>query len=119
MPSGTTEWILLRSLEAQMVDYVKTYYTQTASKAEVERAVAQYPENPAAGSPFGLGPLYALSPQYKRIAAFLGDAVFQGSFGPGSSPPQTLMAELLSSVCRSTQAPARTAFWETRHMGVP
>lgn len=36
-----------------------------------------YPADITQGSPFGTGILNALSPQFKRIAAFQGDAVFQ------------------------------------------
>ncbi|KAI9059112.1 alpha/beta-hydrolase [Trametes sanguinea] len=36
-----------------------------------------YPNDPAAGSPFGTGDANELAPQFKRMAAFQGDAVFQ------------------------------------------
>ncbi|RDX46049.1 extracellular triacylglycerol lipase precursor [Lentinus brumalis] len=39
-----------------------------------------YPDNPALGSPFGTGnETFGLSSQYKRAAAILGDASFQGT----------------------------------------
>ncbi len=38
-----------------------------------------YPDNPALGSPFGTGnETFGFSSQYKRAAALLGDASFQG-----------------------------------------
>ena len=36
-----------------------------------------YPQNVTQGSPFGTGTLNALTPEFKRIAAILGDFVFQ------------------------------------------
>ena len=36
-----------------------------------------YPDDVTKGSPFGTGTKYAITPQYKRLAAFQGDAVFQ------------------------------------------
>nr|VWO95133.1 Carboxylic ester hydrolase (EC [Ganoderma boninense] len=36
-----------------------------------------YPDDPTQGSPFGTGILYAIPPQYKRLAAIQGDLVFQ------------------------------------------
>ncbi|EMD33609.1 hypothetical protein CERSUDRAFT_117711 [Gelatoporia subvermispora B] len=35
-----------------------------------------YPSDPAAGSPFGTGDLYNITPQYKRLAAIIGDLEF-------------------------------------------
>lgn len=37
-----------------------------------------YPQIPAQGSPFGTGDLNAITPEFKRIAAIWGDAIFQG-----------------------------------------
>jgi acetylcholinesterase len=39
--------------------------------------VVYYPQNPTQGSPYDTGILNALSPQFKHITAFQGDAVFQ------------------------------------------
>ncbi|EMD36405.1 hypothetical protein CERSUDRAFT_95717 [Gelatoporia subvermispora B] len=39
----------------------------------VEEIFTLYPSDPAAGSPFGTGDLYAITPQYKRISALIGD----------------------------------------------
>ncbi len=39
--------------------------------------MAQYTSSITAGSPFDTSILNAITPQFKRIAAFIGDAVFQ------------------------------------------
>ena len=46
-----------------------------ATKAQIDRIAAAYPNDPATGSPFGTGTRNQLSPQYKRLAAFEGDLV--------------------------------------------
>ncbi|OCH89486.1 alpha/beta-hydrolase [Obba rivulosa] len=43
---------------------------------QVSQILALYPSDPAAGSPFGTGDLYAITPQYKRMAAIIGDLEF-------------------------------------------
>ncbi|OCH86430.1 carotenoid ester lipase precursor [Obba rivulosa] len=43
---------------------------------QVDQILALYPSDPAAGSPFGTGDLYAIYPQYKRMAAIIGDLEF-------------------------------------------
>jgi len=54
------------------------YWVPNATESQIEAAMALYPPDPADGSPFNTSELYALTPEYKRIAAFQGDAVFQG-----------------------------------------
>ncbi|OCH90087.1 alpha/beta-hydrolase [Obba rivulosa] len=48
------------------------------SASSVEEVLSLYPADPAAGSPFGTGDANAITPQYKRVAAILGDLNFQG-----------------------------------------
>jgi len=43
------------------------------SQEEVNELLTLYPSDAAAGSPFGTGDLYAITPQYKRLAAIIGD----------------------------------------------
>ncbi|EMD37677.1 hypothetical protein CERSUDRAFT_94679 [Gelatoporia subvermispora B] len=43
------------------------------SAEDVEHIFALYPSDPAAGSPFGTGDMYAFTPQYKRLSAIIGD----------------------------------------------
>ncbi|KAM5443101.1 hypothetical protein MferCBS31731_001976 [Microsporum ferrugineum] len=60
----------------QLVDYFSTYYFNGATKEQLKQLVDTYPDNPSAGSPFRTGPFNQLYPQYKRLAAILGDLVF-------------------------------------------
>ncbi|KAI1795283.1 extracellular triacylglycerol lipase precursor [Ganoderma leucocontextum] len=49
-------------------------------QTDVATLLTLYPDNPALGSPFGTGnETFGLSSQYKRAAALLGDASFQGT----------------------------------------
>ncbi|EMD39462.1 hypothetical protein CERSUDRAFT_91971 [Gelatoporia subvermispora B] len=43
------------------------------SMKDVEEIFALYPSDPAAGSPFGTGAMYAITPEYKRLSAIIGD----------------------------------------------
>lgn len=59
-----------------LVEYLATLYFQQASVAQIQALVDTYSTDPKAGSPFGTGVLNEIYPQYKRIAAILGDLVF-------------------------------------------
>ncbi|KUI58886.1 Lipase 4 [Cytospora mali] len=59
-----------------LVEYLSTFYFNDATKAEIESLLDTYPQDVTAGSPFNTGILNELYPQYKRIAAVLGDLVF-------------------------------------------
>ncbi|ORY75783.1 lipase [Protomyces lactucae-debilis] len=61
---------------ADVVDYLGTYFFNNAPRAQIQSLVDSYPNNPIAGSPFRTGLLNILYPQYKRLAALLGDATF-------------------------------------------
>ncbi|PVI00431.1 carboxylesterase [Periconia macrospinosa] len=56
--------------------YLSDLYFRGASPEQIKGLVATYPDDPAAGSPFGTGQDNNWYPQYKRIAALLGDATF-------------------------------------------
>ncbi|OCH92476.1 carotenoid ester lipase precursor [Obba rivulosa] len=43
---------------------------------QIDLILELYPSDPAAGSPFGTGDLYNITPQYKRMAAIIGDLEF-------------------------------------------
>ena len=45
--------------------------------AQVTKIAELYPSDITQGSPFGTGKFNALTPQFKRLAAFQGDLVFQ------------------------------------------
>ncbi|KAF5328571.1 hypothetical protein D9758_017735 [Tetrapyrgos nigripes] len=63
--------------EDQIRNYIKTEFLSTISDEDLDTLLQAYPEDPAQGSPFDTGDLNAISPQFKRIASFQGDAVFQ------------------------------------------
>lgn len=65
--------------EAALRNYVTTVFIPNAAASDVDKLVSLYPSNVSEGSPFDTGILNALTPQYKRIAALLGDLVFQSS----------------------------------------
>jgi carboxylesterase type B len=60
----------------QLVEYLSTVFFHDATVEQVQALVATYPDNPAAGSPFNTGELNEIYPQYKRLAAILGDVAF-------------------------------------------
>ncbi|TFK34734.1 Alpha/Beta hydrolase protein [Crucibulum laeve] len=62
----------------QFKAWVKKYFLRDVTDADLDKVLYLYPADPSQGSPFGTGSAYALTPQYKRIAAFLGDIIFQG-----------------------------------------
>jgi carboxylesterase type B len=59
----------------QLIDYFASAYPDTP-KSLVASVVATYPDDITAGSPFRTGIFNNIYPQYKRLAAILGDAVF-------------------------------------------
>ncbi|KAG1810854.1 carotenoid ester lipase precursor [Suillus subaureus] len=61
----------------QFHEYLKTYWARNATDEEINGILFMYPQDPTTGSPFGTETLNQLTPQFKRIAAFQGDAVFQ------------------------------------------
>ncbi|KAF9816518.1 hypothetical protein IEO21_04046 [Rhodonia placenta] len=58
-------------------NYLQSNYFPTSSPDVVEAIAQAYPEDPIYGSPFGTGTANNLTSQFKRIAAFQGDLVFQ------------------------------------------
>lgn len=60
----------------QIIDYLKAYYFFDVTRQQVSDLVNLYPDDPSAGSPFRTGPLNNIYPQFKRIAAILGDLTF-------------------------------------------
>ena len=71
-----TQSISLRT-DAQFEEYLHTYLMPNASNTTLAQLMSYYPSDPSQGSPFDTEDLNALTPQFKRIAAILGDAVFQ------------------------------------------
>lgn len=64
------------STTAQLVTYLQSYFPSPVGQALIPGFVATYPDDPAAGSPFNTGVLYNIYPQFKRLAAILGDVTF-------------------------------------------
>ncbi|KAK0487104.1 carotenoid ester lipase precursor [Armillaria novae-zelandiae] len=62
---------------AEVATYLKTVIFTNISDQDVNTILELYPANPLDGSPYGTGILNVLTPQFKRIASFQGDAVFQ------------------------------------------
>merc|ERR1712193_179245 len=65
----------------QLIDYLASYFPEDPNvRAEITGLVAQYPNQPLlgqpAGSPFDTGSLNNIYPQFKRLAAILGDITF-------------------------------------------
>jgi len=63
--------------DAQLEEYLRTYWLPDAPLTTIQELMRYYPADITQGSPFDTGVLNALTPQFKRIAAFQGDAVFQ------------------------------------------
>ncbi|KAH9970734.1 carotenoid ester lipase precursor [Lactifluus volemus] len=64
---------------AELHGYIATRILPLASSEEVDKLLELYPQNITQGSPFGTGEQNAITPQFKRIAAILGDIIFQST----------------------------------------
>ncbi|KAJ5909238.1 secreted lipase [Penicillium taxi] len=60
----------------ELIDYFKDLYFFNASHQQIAELVAMYPDDAKAGSPFHTGNSHNWYPQYKRLAAILGDLSF-------------------------------------------
>ncbi|KAJ2924128.1 hypothetical protein H1R20_g12974, partial [Candolleomyces eurysporus] len=63
--------------DAQFRTWVGQTFLQGISASQVNTIAQQYTASVTQGSPFDTGILNALTPQFKRLAAFQGDGVFQ------------------------------------------
>ncbi|KAJ7205202.1 Alpha/Beta hydrolase protein [Mycena pura] len=63
--------------DAEFLGYIQTIWAPGISTAQLNTLSEVYSSDILDGSPFDTGILNALTPQFKRIAAFQGDAVFQ------------------------------------------
>jgi triacylglycerol lipase len=61
---------------AELTTYLSDFFFHDATVAQIEALIATYPDPLINGSPFRTGILYDWYPQYKLIAALLGDLVF-------------------------------------------
>ena len=60
----------------EIAEYLKRYYFYNATSDQIDGLVAKYPDMATDGSPFRTGVLNNWYPQYKRLAAILGDLTF-------------------------------------------
>ncbi|KAH9910175.1 carotenoid ester lipase precursor [Epithele typhae] len=63
----------------QFAQYVKEIYVPDITDAELDALLSAYPSDVTQGSPFDTGDRNAITPQFKRIAAFQGDLVFNAA----------------------------------------
>ncbi|KAF7300171.1 Carboxylic ester hydrolase [Mycena kentingensis (nom. inval.)] len=63
--------------DAQFSQYIRDFWIPQITSAQQATLNTLYPSNPIPGSPFDTGVFNTLTPQFKRLAAFQGDAVFQ------------------------------------------
>ncbi|KIY52465.1 alpha/beta-hydrolase [Fistulina hepatica ATCC 64428] len=61
----------------EFCDWVQEYFLPNATEDQLDELLELYPSTLADGSPYNTSDLDTLSTQYKRIASFQGDAVFQ------------------------------------------
>ncbi|KIK69867.1 hypothetical protein GYMLUDRAFT_151725 [Collybiopsis luxurians FD-317 M1] len=57
--------------------YVQTEFLPNITTSDLDELLTVYPADITQGSPFNTGIFNAITPEFKRIAAFIGDAVFQ------------------------------------------
>jgi carboxylesterase type B len=60
---------------SQLTAYFGSFFPNATPK-QIASLVSTYPDNPSAGSPFDTGLLNEIYPQFKRLAAILGDVTF-------------------------------------------
>ncbi|PPQ85181.1 hypothetical protein CVT25_004188 [Psilocybe cyanescens] len=71
------EGTLFSLTDAEVINYIKTVFFPGVTDAQLSQLAMLYPSDITQGSPFDTGILNALTPQFKRIASFQGDGVFQ------------------------------------------
>ncbi|KAJ0123606.1 hypothetical protein J7T55_012071 [Diaporthe amygdali] len=59
-----------------VVTYMNDFYFPQSDRSVVQGYVDTYPDSSSEGSPFGTGPFNDVYPQFKRLAALLGDQLF-------------------------------------------
>ncbi|KAJ4482483.1 Alpha/Beta hydrolase protein [Lentinula aciculospora] len=63
--------------QSDISTYIQTVFLPDISESDLAELLTEYPADITEGSPFDTGILNAITPEFKRIAAFQGDAVFQ------------------------------------------
>jgi len=64
--------------DPEFLGYISEFYVPAANQTTLNTIAQLYPSDPADGSPYDTGDANAVTPEYKRIASFQGDFVFQG-----------------------------------------
>ncbi|KAH7911646.1 Alpha/Beta hydrolase protein, partial [Hygrophoropsis aurantiaca] len=64
--------------DSEFREYITQYWLSTTNSSVIDSIMELYPSNITLGSPFDTGSANALTPQFKRLAAFQGDIVFHG-----------------------------------------
>ncbi|KAK7007573.1 carboxylic ester hydrolase [Favolaschia claudopus] len=59
--------------DAQFSEYVHSNYFPNITGAQLAELARLYPRDPTQGSPFNTGTDFQLSPEFKRLASFIGD----------------------------------------------
>ena len=67
----------ISSTDDQLQEWIQTYFLPSAPVTTIQQVMVDYPQDPTQGSPYDTGVLNDLSPQFKRIASFQGDLIFQ------------------------------------------
>ncbi|KAJ7149874.1 sterol esterase [Mycena crocata] len=62
----------------EFMSYIHSNYVPKATPAQIETLSMLYPDNPTQGSPFNTGTMNELTHEFKRLAAFQGDYIFNG-----------------------------------------
>ncbi|GJC99100.1 carboxylic ester hydrolase [Colletotrichum higginsianum] len=75
-------------------EYLSTLYFNNASPQQITELVATYNPRPSEGSPFRTAGLNEIRPQFKRLAAILGDTVFTLTRRAVFSISQTVQPEV-------------------------
>ncbi|KAN0139660.1 Alpha/Beta hydrolase fold [Lactarius tabidus] len=63
--------------DAELHAYLTEFFLINVTNDDVDKVLALYPQDVTQGSPFDTGTQNALTPEFKRIAAILGDLIFQ------------------------------------------
>lgn len=81
MKDEGTPFALVNSLNTttteQFKDYFRRMWWPMATSDQIDCLAELYPNDPSAGSPFDTGNANAINPQYKRLAALIGDYSFE------------------------------------------
>ena len=67
----------MSSTRAELAAYLQQAFFPNISNSDMAALLQYYPDDVAAGSPFGTGTANEIGPQYKRYAAIVGDIMFQ------------------------------------------